>query len=198
MKNFSINKFNTKSYANNVESIKSLKYDTNVIELNSESKSLPVIIENEVFGLESSSERNLLEYNFDEISKLDKCTKCLLPETFPFINSNDNGVCNYCINHKPMSTSKFRKVFRIGVTLLFNGNPDVIVPFSGGRDSFALHLTLSDLKLNPIAFTYDWGMVTDLARRNISRLCSSLEIENVIIAANIRQKETTLKIFWLG
>ena len=39
-----------------------------------------------------------------------------------------------------------------------------------------------------IAYTYDWGMVTDLARRNISRMCGALDVEHILISANIRKK----------
>ncbi len=53
-----------------------------------------------------------------------------------------------------------------------NNMPDVLIPFSGGRDStYVLHFVKQELGLNPIAYTYDWGMVTDLGRRNISRMC---------------------------
>ena len=47
--------------------------------------------------------------------------------------------------------------------------------------------------MNPIAYTYDWGMVTDLGRRNISRMCSQLGIENIIIAADIQKKREYIK-----
>ena len=33
--------------------------------------------------------------------------------------------------------------------------------------------------MNPIAFTYDWGLVTDLARRNTARVCGALGIEHI-------------------
>ena len=48
--------------------------------------------------------------------------------------------------------------------------------------------------------TYDWGMVTDLARRNISRMCSQLGVENIIIADNISKKRSNIKknlLAWL-
>ena len=47
--------------------------------------------------------------------------------------------------------------------------------------------------MSPITMTYDWGMVTDLARRNISRMCSQLGVENIIIADNISKKRTNIK-----
>ena len=39
--------------------------------------------------------------------------------------------------------------------------------------------------MRPITYTYDWGMVTDLGRRNISRMSAKLGVENIIIAVDI-------------
>ena len=38
------------------------------------------------------------------------------------------------------------------------------------------------------------GMVTDLGRRNISRMCGKMGIENIIVAANISQKRKNIKM----
>ena len=68
------------------------------------------------------------------------------------------------------------------------------MPFSGGRDScYALHLIVNELKMKPVTYTYDWGMVTDLGRRNISRMCSDLGVENIIVAADISKKRDNIK-----
>ena len=42
--------------------------------------------------------------------------------------------------------------------------------------------------MNPIAFTYDWGLVTDLARRNCARICGKLGVEHIIRTPNIAKK----------
>lgn len=138
----------------------------------------------------------LLENNQEAISKLRRCTKCLLPETFPFIRYDHNGVCNYCNNytiknqHKPIDDLlKLVEPFRST-----KGKPDCLVPFSGGRDStYSLHFIKKELGLNPIAFTYDWGMVTDLARRNAARVCGKLGVENIIVAADIHLKRENIR-----
>jgi hypothetical protein len=71
--------------------------------------------------------------------------------------------------------------------------PDCIVPFSGGRDScYGLHLIVNELKMKPITYTYDWGMVTDLGRRNISRMCAKLGVENIIVADDIAKKRDNI------
>jgi hypothetical protein len=82
-----------------------------------------------------------------------------------------------------------------------NGQVRCVFPFSGGRDSsFGLHLAVKQLNLRPIAYTYDWGMVTDLGRRNISRMCGKLGVENIVIAANIEWKRSNIRknlLAWL-
>lgn len=126
---------------------------------------------------------------------LRRCTKCILPETFPFIEFDDEGVCNYCRNYKKNIVkgpnvlddlvSKYRSQ---------NGEPDCLIGLSGGRDSsYGLHYIKNVLKMNPIAFTYDWGMVTDLARRNMSRICSKLGVEHIIVSADITKKRENIR-----
>ena len=67
------------------------------------------------------------------------------------------------------------------------------MPFSGGRDScYGLHLIVKELKLKPVTYTYDWGMVTDLGRRNISRMSAKMGIENIIVADDIVLKRRNI------
>ena len=54
--------------------------------------------------------------------------------------------------------------------------------------------------MNPVAYTYDWGMVTDLARRNISRMCGALGVEHLLISADIAEKRASIRknvLAWL-
>lgn len=148
-------------------------------------------------------EKGMLESNYKRLNKLIRCAKCILPHTFPFIEFDEKGVCNYCRSYikknqpKPVSLLKeLVEPYRSK-----SGNPDCLIPFSGGRDSsFALHYIKNELKLNPITFTYDWGMVTDLARRNIARICGKLGVENIIVSADISWKRKNIRkniLAWL-
>tara|TARA_Y200000002_G_C22675785_1_gene661996 strand:- start:1802 stop:2848 length:1047 start_codon:yes stop_codon:yes gene_type:complete len=108
----------------------------------------------------------------------------------PFISFNSEGVCNYCTNYELRNVPKDKSILfdLIEKYRRPKGN-ECLIPFSGGRDScYGLHLVVKELGLKPLAYTYDWGMVTDLGRRNISRMCSQLGIENIIIAADITKK----------
>jgi glutamine---fructose-6-phosphate transaminase (isomerizing) len=142
----------------------------------------------------------LLEDNSAEIKYLKRCKKCLLTETFPFIEFDSEGICNYCNNYKPKFASSLSErqkgeseILRISETYKKQNGYDVLVPFSGGRDSsYGLSYIKRELGLNPVTFTYDWGMITDLARRNISRICGKLGIENILVSADIRKKRKNI------
>ena len=139
-------------------------------------------------GLPSAAgEEKLLEYPHHQLRR---CTRCILPETMPFISFDSEGTCNYCRNYRPRNQPKpLHELMDLVEPYRRPYGPDCIVPLSGGRDScFALHLIVNELGLRPVTFTYDWGMVTDLGRRNVSRISSELGVENIIIADDIEKK----------
>lgn len=146
------------------------------------------------------ADESLLRYNEQAMRAIKRCSCCVLPETFPFIMFDDKGVCNYCRGYKPKwkglvpDTAKKSFIDSIQRYRSQNGQPDVIVPFSGGRDScYGLHLIKKEFGLNPITFTYDWGMVTDLARRNIARFCGELGVQNILVSADIKVKRENIR-----
>lgn len=141
-----------------------------------------------------TKEAELLEFN--ETPNITRCTRCILPETMPYIYFDDKGVCNYCNNYKLRNIPKPKEeLFELVEPYRKKEGLDCIVPFSGGRDScYGLHLIVEELKMKPVTYTYDWGMVTDLGRRNISRMCSQLGVENIIIAADISKKRRNIRM----
>lgn len=137
------------------------------------------------------------EMLYSDENALKRCTKCLLPETMPYISFDDEGVCSYCRDYEARGSylkgeqalkefvSKYRSA---------NGEADVLVGFSGGRDSaYGLDYIKNKLGLHPATFTYDWGMVNDLARRNQARVVGKLGIEHVVISADIRKKRANIR-----
>lgn len=119
-----------------------------------------------------------------------RCTKCLLIETMPFISFDADGVCNYCRHYEPRNKPRPKEeLFKLVESYRRAHGNDCLVPFSGGRDScYGLHLIVKELQMKPITYTYDWGMVTDLGRRNISRMSAELGVENIIVADDITKK----------
>lgn len=147
----------------------------------------------------TATEEKLLQYPQPDFRR---CTRCILPETMPFIRFDDDGVCNYCLNYRPRNIPKPKdELLDLVEPYRRKDGPEAIVPFSGGRDScYALHLIVNELGLRPVTYTYDWGMVTDLGRRNISRMSADLGVENIIVAADITTKRDYIRrnlVAWL-
>lgn len=150
---------------------------------------IPVVTNNHE-EIHSLSRHVLHSINYQAIGKIHRCNKCIMPETMPLIQFNNQGICNFCTSYektKPLGKNALET--HTDTFKSRSDKPDCIVPLSGGRDSsYGLHYIKTVLKLNPIAYTYDWGMVTDIARRNQSRMCSSLGVEHVIVSADIPKK----------
>ena len=126
---------------------------------------------------------------YDEIANIRRCTQCILPETMPFIKFNDDGVCNFCTNYKKIHYQGQKALKR-----KISGDARCIVALSGGRDSsYGLHYIKKVLGLKPIAYTYDWGMLTDLGRRNQARMVGALGVEHIIVSADIDKKRAYVR-----
>jgi glucosamine--fructose-6-phosphate aminotransferase (isomerizing) len=184
----------------NCENIVQVKDDFKIVEIPKSELEFSIIdhnvrIENLIPEFKyNTKEESLLLY---EKFNIKRCAKCILPETMPFIKFDSLGVCNYCNNYTPRNKPKPKEeLFELIEPYRRKGKElDCLVPFSGGRDScYGLHLIVEELKLKPVTYTYDWGMVTDLGRRNISRMCAQLGVENIIVAADISQKRRNIRM----
>ncbi|PQJ77775.1 glucosamine 6-phosphate synthetase [Polaribacter porphyrae] len=200
LKNFTFNKKSFSEIEENKKSeeFSSTKKDLNFYSEESRKKQISTVLDlNEIhLSSEAVKDKDMLIYPFEKIKKLKRCKKCILPETFPYIEYDEKGECNYCKNYKKKNQSRSLDELKALVEPYRSkdGSPDCLVPFSGGRDSmYVMHVIKKKLGLNPIAFTYDWGMVTDLARRNIARICGELGVENIIVAADMHWKRTNIR-----
>lgn len=126
---------------------------------------------------------------------LRRCTRCVLPDTMPFISFDEHGVCSYCHSYRPRALKSRSELDAILAQYRRDdGRPDCLMAFSGGRDSsYGMHLLKRELDMNPIAFTYDWGMVTDIARRNQARMCGQLGVEHLWVSADIKAKRNNIR-----
>jgi len=64
------------------------------------------------------------------------CTKCIMPESYPGVSFDNEGVCDLCRNYKPYHRC-FGKEQLIEVmnSRKRAGEYDCLVPISGGNDS---------------------------------------------------------------
>ncbi len=141
----------------------------------------------------TADEAQLLEYNEDALKSIKRCTKCLLPDTFPFIEFDEAGVCNYCHNHITPTLSGEEELAKIVSESKSGNDKKFLLTFSGGRDSsYGMHM-LHQMGANFFSYTYDWGMVTELARRNQARLCGKLGVEHIIVSADIDKNRLNIQ-----
>lgn len=115
------------------------------------------------------------------------CTRCILPDTFPGIVFDDEGVCNYC--HRALVEEKLaaqRDAARARFEQLLEevrgrGTYDVLVGWSGGKDStYILARLLKEFNVRVLAFTFDNGFVSKQAFRNMEKLSDSLGVDHII------------------
>jgi endogenous inhibitor of DNA gyrase (YacG/DUF329 family) len=117
------------------------------------------------------------------------CKKCVLPETYPGIQFDDEGVCNVCRSYSEAETQETHKQFpdsgSLKRALESFKNPDkkydVLVPLSGGLDScFTLIQIKETFGLRPLVFHSDHGWDDPVATANVEKLCKELDVDLVI------------------
>src|SRR5262249_35019685 len=95
---------------------------------------------------------NLVDADDPRRAKLRRCTRCIMPETMPFIAFDDEGVCNYgrtYVRHRPLGLDALRE--KAAAYRRSDGGPDCVVAVSGGRDSrYRLHVIKTQLALKPV------------------------------------------------
>ena len=117
--------------------------------------------------------RNTLElYNLPE--KVKYCKKCTISNQRPRIKFNNEGVCSACefsvFKNTKIDWDLRKKELK---TLLEkhrskDGNYDVIVPCSGGKDgSFVAHRLKHKYGMNPLCVTWSPLIPTDIGRQNL-------------------------------
>jgi len=118
--------------------------------------------------------------------KIKICQKCILPETFPGIKFDENGVCKYCLKEASAlanATEKkadYHKKFDQLIQDTKDKAPsyDVIMAYSGGKDStYTLKLLKEQYNLRIIGLTFDNHFVSPGAWKNIEKVADILQID---------------------
>jgi hypothetical protein len=127
------------------------------------------------------------------------CNTCVLPDTFPTINFDDRGVCNYCRSfrgeaHQEEQKKRYReKLEKLLASHRGRGDYDVLMAYSGGKDStYTLDLFKNFLNLRVLALTFDHGFVSPYAVRNIRSVVEKLGVDHILFKPNF---EMMKKIF---
>jgi hypothetical protein len=116
-----------------------------------------------------------------------RCKRCLLPEAVPGSDIDSAGVCRPCREYSPGSAAQEdagRAAREADLEAAIaqcrgQGQYDVLVPFSGGKDSaWMLYKLVVEYKLKVLAFTVDVN-IPPVAWKNIRRTLAKLNIDHI-------------------
>lgn len=113
------------------------------------------------------------------------CSRCVLPDTFPGISFDQDGVCSYCRNspvHDDEARNSMLAKFEDLVESSRSKGPfDVILAYSGGKDStHTLSLLRERFGMNVLAFVFDNGFMSEQAMKNITHTTATLGASSFI------------------
>jgi len=114
------------------------------------------------------------------------CANCVLPETFPRIRFDKEGVCNLCLDSQHKETregraTEYREKFD-SLLSEYKGKSgyDALMCYSGGKDStYTLAVLREKYGLNVLALTLDNGFVSNQASQNIRNVVERLEVDHI-------------------
>jgi len=114
------------------------------------------------------------------------CSKCVLPGSFPGIEFNEEGICNYCRNSQLPDQEKKEEYIKMFENLLDSVRGkhdfDVLLAYSGGKDStYTMYELANKYKMNVLAFTFDNGFISEQARENIIRMSDLCGATSIIV-----------------
>ncbi|MCJ7498229.1 MAG: 7-cyano-7-deazaguanine synthase [candidate division Zixibacteria bacterium] len=130
------------------------------------------------------------------------CSNCVLPETFPGISFDQNGICNFCREFKgkerlEKEKEKYRQRFD-ELLSKFKGlsSYDALMAYSGGKDStYTLYILKEKYGLKVLALTFDNGFLSEQALKNIREVVENLGVDHIFFKPDFKLLK---KIFLTG
>jgi len=117
-----------------------------------------------------------------------RCTKCVLPETFPGIRFNEEGICNFCLEFKGIEhlqgkkdeyKQKFEALLR---DYKGQGSFDALMCFSGGKDStYTLTVLKEQYDLNILTMTFDNSFLSEQTIKNIRIVTENIGVDHIFL-----------------
>ena len=114
------------------------------------------------------------------------CSKCVLPETFPGIHFDTEGVCNFCSatgasdSHRRDSTRYRSRFAALLKEHQGKGCYDAVMCYSGGKDStYTLRIIKEEYGMRVLAWTFDNGFVAGQTRQNIESVVERLGVDHM-------------------
>lgn len=108
---------------------------------------------------------------------MQRCSRCILPDTYPDMKFDANGVCHKCHEYEDKYASRDYAKLGAELTRIVDWargqgkRYDCIVPFSGGKDSsYTLYVCRRQLGLKVLAVNFNNGLRTPEALTNIEHI----------------------------
>ncbi len=117
------------------------------------------------------------------------CASCVLPESFPGIKFNEEGICTFCAAHdrRGDGSRKVKDKYRQRFLNLLDAvkrekanRYQVILAYSGGKDSsFTLKLLREEFDMKVLAVTFDHGFLSGQAIENVKTVTEALGVDHI-------------------
>ncbi len=114
------------------------------------------------------------------------CKKCVLPEGFPHVTFDKEGVCGLCRERMPQSERRrverdcLKKFKALLKAVKGKGVYDILMCYSGGKDStYALYILKAVYRLKVLAFTLDNGFIPEGTYENIRNVVERLDVDHI-------------------
>ena len=116
------------------------------------------------------------------------CNSCIMDTSDPNIHFDEQGVCDYCNNFKNTIKPSWHtdekgaeELRQLATKIKKEGEGkdfDCIIGLSGGLDSsYAAHIAVNKMGLNPLLYHVDAGWNTDQAVGNVEKLVDGLGLD---------------------
>ena len=120
-----------------------------------------------------------------------RCVRCIMPENYPGVTYDSEGVCNFCrtfdrywgswmesADERVNSESKLRNIFE--AVKRKHRQYDALIGLSGGKDSsYMLYLCREVYGLNVLTFTNDSGQMAEEAKGRIEKLVKAFGVPHI-------------------
>ncbi|SLM30402.1 conserved hypothetical protein [Desulfamplus magnetovallimortis] len=125
------------------------------------------------------------------MKEVTRCTRCVLPDCYPNITFDNQGVCSVCQNYKGQSgvlgEEKLRELFSLYKGK--GGKYDCLVGTGGGRDStYVLYAAKKIFNLNVLALNYDNGFRHPQGLANLKKACEILDVDYITSGSKVDKK----------
>jgi hypothetical protein len=114
------------------------------------------------------------------------CATCVLPASYPGIEFDDAGVCNFCRDQIIATTDPdvvlqaARECRELVERVRGTAEYDAVLCYSGGKDStYTLKLAVERYGLHVLAFTMDHGFLSSSTAQSIRAVVGALSVDHV-------------------